>query len=161
MKAQFVEFDSSLYEDALRVRVEAFFEGMPNALELIQDKFENTNSYFLVIVNNNKVVATGRLHLSEFVGVVSQMAISKNYQKQGYGSAVLKELIVKAKSLNCASVNLSARETAVLFYKKHGFVTVGKKYPSLKTGIRHIEMSRDLVWISFYVCCVYFLSIEL
>ena len=40
------------------------------------------------------------------------------------------------------TIKLSARETAIPFYARYGFKSVGEQYPSKKTGIIHQQMVR-------------------
>jgi len=56
------------------------------------------------------------------------------------GSEILDELLVKCQHIGLEIIELSARETAINFYKKKGFKVTGEKYPSHKTGIIHQKM---------------------
>jgi len=68
------------------------------------------------------------------------MAIEKSFQTHGIGTKIIKELIRYSKTKNVSKIELSARETAIAFYKKFNFLTLGNKYPSKKTGIIHQQM---------------------
>ena len=143
MKYRFINQNNSLYQQAVDLRISAFFKGMINAKELINDTFEN-RSLQLVCVVNDKVIGTGRLTIENEDLIVSQMAIDIKFQGQGVGKEILNILIDKSKEFNASKIILSARETAIEFYEKYGFVPNGKLFPSVKTGVIHQKMNRVL-----------------
>ncbi|MEP1490322.1 MAG: GNAT family N-acetyltransferase [Algibacter sp.] len=112
---------------------------MKNSRDLIQDDFESKGIH-LVCLNDDEVVGTGRLNIENEVGVISQMAIKESHQKRGIGATILKALIKKSKENKIIDIELSARETALTFYEKFGFVAFGNKYPSQKTQVIHQKM---------------------
>ena len=136
---KYVDIKDSFYKEAVVIRKELFFKNMKNSSDLIQDNFEE-NGIHLVCLKENEVVGTGRLNIESKTSVISQMAIISAYQNQGVGSELVKELIKYSKGKELFKIKLSARETALAFYKKFGFVAVGDKYPSQKTGIIHQQM---------------------
>jgi len=113
---------------------------MKNSPDLINDNFESSGIH-LVCLNKNEVIGTGRLNIENEVSIISQMAIKVNYQKQGVGAKILNELVRHSKEKGISKIRLSARETALAFYKKFGFTAIGDKYPSKKTEIIHQQMA--------------------
>ena len=144
MKFEFVPYNGKLYQKALAIRMQQFFEGMPNASSLLEDKLEKESTH-LVCSINNEIVGTGRVSFVNGVGVISQMAIADTYQYKGIGTQIVDHLLQKCNDNKVQTVRLSARETAIDFYKKFGFTTIGEKYPSQKTGIIHQEMEYKLL----------------
>lgn len=138
-KLKYITIEDPLYQKAVTIRKEQFFQDMENSSELINDDFE-LNGIHLVCLKDNKVVGTGRLNIENAKSIISQMAIDANFQKRGIGAKILKELIKYGEDKGLSKMVLSARETAIGFYKKFNFEPVGKKYPSLKTGIIHQKM---------------------
>ena len=136
---RYIDTENELYAQAKKIRIDCFFENSNNAENLIQDEFEKNGTH-LVFLRDNKVIGTGRIHTIDTVGIISQMAVKKEHQKTGIGTKLLIELITKCKSLGFKKIELSARETALEFYKKNGFETLGNQYPSVKTGIIHQKM---------------------
>ncbi|WP_136481639.1 GNAT family N-acetyltransferase [Cognatitamlana onchidii] len=132
--------ESPFYKEAVAVREELFFKEMKNSRDLINDEFE-LNGIHLVCLDQGKVIGTGRLNIVEDEAIISQMAIKENYQRQGVGAEILKELIRYCKREGVFYLKLSARETAIAFYKKFNFRILGDKYPSLKTGVVHQKMT--------------------
>ena len=139
MRLEFITIESPFYKVAVAIRIKLFFDKMTNSLVLIEDAFE-AEGIHVVCIDDNEVVGTGRLHIEKNIGVISQMAIPSHYQNKGIGSRILKALIEKSKVLGATSIKLSARETAITFYKKFDFKAIGEKYPSKKTGIIHRQM---------------------
>ena len=137
---KYVDTKSTFYKEAVTIRKELFFKNMKNNSDLINDSFEK-NSIHLVCLNEDEVIGTGRLNIENKTSVISQMAIKSAYQKQGVGTEIVKELIKYSKEKELFKIQLSARETALAFYKKFGFVVFGDKYPSQKTGIIHQQMA--------------------
>ena len=68
------------------------------------------------------------------------MTVLPNFQKQQIGKQLLLLLLEKAKENDCINIELSARVTALEFYKKYNFMPVGEVYMSKKTGILHQYM---------------------
>jgi len=136
---KFIDIKNDLYKEAVLLRIRAFFDGMPNASDLINDRFE-VNGIHLICLHNNKVIGTGRLNFEENECVISQMAIDENFQYNGIGGKLLTQLIEYSKERTNSKITLNARETAISFYEKFNFVIIGDKYPSKKTTIIHQKM---------------------
>ncbi|MBD0401766.1 GNAT family N-acetyltransferase [Flammeovirga sp. EKP202] len=130
----------TFYNEAKKIRVKCFFEGLENADYFINDPFEQDGFHLVCLNDQEKVIGTGRLNIVDKMGVISQMAIAPENQNQGIGKIILNELIEKGKLLDVDQIKLSARLTAQSFYVKKGFEPLGHVYPSQKTGIMHIDM---------------------
>ena len=68
------------------------------------------------------------------------MTVLPYFQKQQVGKQIVRYLLDKAISLNITTVELSARITALDFYKKYHFISVAEVYASNKTGVLHQKM---------------------
>jgi len=143
MEFIFIDQHSEYYKEAIDLRVSLFFSGMNNAKDLINDTHENQGQH-LVCLEGEEIVGTGRLNIEKNQGIISQMAIKKEFQKKGIGSGILSKLLDKCSSLELEKIKLSARETAINFYKKYGFECYGDYYESEKTGIVHRNMSKKV-----------------
>jgi len=144
MKLLYITPEHDLYAEAVDLRVSLFFQGIDNASDLINDQDE-TNSLHLVYLQNKKVIGTGRLTLKNDTAIISQMAISQHYQNRGIGRCILLSLIEKSIEFNAKKIELSARKTAVNFYRKFDFIPLGEFYPSKKTGVIHQNMQRSML----------------
>lgn len=139
MKTKYINTESPLYKEAVKIRTELFFKDMKNSSELIQDSFEDSGIH-LVCIKDDEVIGTGRLNIENETSIMSQMAIKLAYQKQGVGAKILNELVSYSKEQGVSKIKLSARETSLRFYRRFNFIPVGEKYPSKKTRIIHQEM---------------------
>lgn len=117
---------------------------MPNAFQLINDDFEADGLHLVCLNDEGELLGSGRLNINGKTAIISQMAIKKERRKQGMGRKILTEFIQKCKEQNLQEIQLSARKTAIEFYKKFGFQTVGNEYPSTKTGVLHQKMHLHL-----------------
>ena len=144
MEFNFVEINSDYYQQGLKIREQLFFANFVNAQELLNDEYEQ-ESIHLVAKHKERVLGTGRLTIIKNKAIISQMTVLLKFQKQNVGKQLLSCLLEKAISLNSTTVELSARLTALDFYKKSGFLPVGEVYASVKTGISHQNMIMNLV----------------
>jgi len=69
-----------------------------------------------------------------------QMAVATSFQGKGVGKRLVLDFEVFLKALGVSEIELSARATAILFYKKLGYEVVGDPY--LEQGIEHIKMQK-------------------
>jgi len=136
---EYIAINTPFYKAAVTIREKLFFKDMTNSLDLINDEFETTAKH-VVCLNGNEVIGTGRLHTEGKKNIISQMAVKAVYQKKGVGSKILNELIGYSRKNGISNIALSARATAIHFYKQHDFIAFGAEYPSQKTGIMHQQM---------------------
>jgi len=101
-------------------------------------------SIHVMVSEDSKVMGIGRVHLnSPEEGQIRYMAIEDGFQGKGVGTIVLKELETKIKERGAKLITLNARETAVNFYKKHGYRVV-KKSHTLFGSIPHYKMEKEI-----------------
>lgn len=141
MKFIFINQNSQYYKQAIDLRISLFLSGMDNTEELINDSYENKSQH-LVCINDKEVVGTGRLSIEKNQGIIFQMAIKREFQERGIGSEILSKLVDECSRLELSKIKLSARKTAISFYKNFGFQHYGDYYKSEKTGIIHRKMSK-------------------
>ena len=102
-------------------------------------------SFHIAAYNNQKIIGVGRLHAEPDNTVrIRYMAVRDNYQNQGIGSRILKELEQYARTNNQRVCWLYAREEAINFYSKNGYVIKGE-YNSKLLNLRHKRMEKILV----------------
>ena len=138
-----VEINSNKYKERLLIRELLFFKDFSNAEELLIDLFEK-DSIHVVSIINNKVIGTGRLTVVKGKAIISQMTVLPDYQNKGIGKAILHFLIKKSTDFEISNIELSARITALEFYKKYNFREVDVIYPSKKTGVLHQKMILEI-----------------
>jgi predicted GNAT family N-acyltransferase len=65
-------------------------------------------------------------------------------RRRGVGTALLLAGLDRCRAAGAALVWARARDTALPFYERHGFNTVGPGYTDLTTGLPHHDMLRSL-----------------
>jgi predicted GNAT family N-acyltransferase len=63
---------------------------------------------------------------------------------EGFGERLLDAGIERCRRDGAALVWARARDTALAFYVRHGFLTVGLGYVDLATGLPHHDVIRNL-----------------
>ncbi len=108
--------------------------GNENGLKISFDNFidyleKNENHKVYVLYDNeiNKVIGMGTLLLEKkiihnfgTVGHIEDIVIHKDYQNQGHGKRILRNIIYEAKKEKCYKVILNCKEELEEFYKKSG-----------------------------------------
>lgn len=112
--------------------------GVPEELE-----FDGKDSEFLhfTLWEEDEVVASLRANENGNLLHMGRFAVKKELRKNGYGKILMEKLCEYAKGNGYVGVELSAVETAVGFYEKQGFMTIGDYY--LETGVPHIYMKKE------------------
>ena len=112
-------------------------------IDSLKDEYEN-NSFHLIGVINNKIVACGRLHfINDSKAQIRYMAVDEKYQGKGIGSKILSALEDYAIEKNAKKIILNARDHAIKFYKGSKYKILEKYYGS-DTGIPHTTMCKNI-----------------
>ena len=108
-----------------------------------KDELENEAIHRIAILDNI-IVACGRLHfIDETTAQIRYMAVSKNFEKKGFGTKILTSLEDTARIKNHETIILNARDNVVYFYEKHGYQVI-KKSHLLFNDIQHYEMKKNI-----------------
>ena len=112
-------------------------------IESLKDEYED-NSFHLIGVIDNQIVACGRLHfIDNSKAQIRYMAVDEKYQRKGLGSSILSLLESHAKKNNADKVILNARDHAIKFYATAKYKIL-KRYYGSDTGIPHTTMFKDI-----------------
>lgn len=115
--------------------------GMPPGSE--QDKNEADAFHCMAVYPDQTIIGVGRINReSSSIMRIRYMAIDKNVQGMGVGSAILNRLLEYAKSQNAQLCWLNARQEACEFYQKHGFEVTEEADTDLQ--IPHFRMEKFL-----------------
>ena len=71
-----------------------------------------------------------------------QMAVTQSFQGKGAGKRLLLDFEIFLKEAGVKEIELSARDTAILFYEKLGYEIVGSPY--MQQDIKHIKMQKSI-----------------
>lgn len=110
----------------------------------VRDEWEDQSLHVLMIDDAGKAIATGRLQYnSDIEGQIRSMAVAETFRGFGLGTQILKFLEQKAKEKNFSKIVLDARDNAVKFYGKNGYVIDGSSY-TLFGVIPHFRMVKNI-----------------
>lgn len=104
-----------------------------------KDEKENFSEHAAYFVNN-KIVAVGRIQMNtETQAQIRYMAVDPLYQGRKYGREIVDYLESKAVQNKAMEIVLEARENAVGFYVKCGYILQNKSY-LMFDSIQHYTM---------------------
>lgn len=121
------------------IRLPVFVEEQSVSRHLELDPQDETFLHVVIFNGNNTAIATARLAPN---GKFGRMAVLKKYRRQGLGAELLRQITKLANSLELEQLVCHAQQSAVDFYKKNGFQSIGK--PFQEAGITHIKMLKNL-----------------
>jgi len=109
-----------------------------------QDEHERHAIHRMIIDENDKVLAVGRLEkLTAQQGQIRYMAVGEQRQGQGLGRQIISELESHASKLGITEICLNAREQAIGFYQKLGYENQGYAH-TLFDDVKHYRMIKKL-----------------
>lgn len=115
--------------------------GLPRGSE--KDSLEDT-AFHIVAYDGLSIIGVGRLHIeADGTARVRYMAVQDDWRHQGVGRSILGRLEQFAHDHQVRICWLLARETAVGFYKKNGYVARGACKSEL-SSVRHERMEKML-----------------
>ncbi len=127
-------------DEIKRLRYNTFVveRNVPEELE-----FDGKDNEFLhfTLWDGEKIIACLRVNENGDLLHMGRFAVEKELRKNGYGKILMEKLTEYAKEKGYKGIELSAVETAVGFYEKQGFITIGDYY--LETGVPHIYMKKE------------------
>ena len=118
-------------------------EPWTQARESGKDEHED-NAIHLTAWAGERLVGVGRVHMiSPDQAQIRYMAVETGDARRGVGSLILAGLEERAARLGARAIVLNARDTAVGFYRKHGYRLVDQS-GTLFNSIVHWLMQKDL-----------------
>jgi predicted GNAT family N-acyltransferase len=126
--------------EALRgIRVEVFVreQQVPESMEW--DEFDTLSTHLLARDAAGEPIGCARLTPQ---GKIGRVAVRQPWRGLGIGAALLRELVLRARSQGLAEIVLYAQHKAVSFYEREGFVAFGDLFE--EAGILHQAMRLDL-----------------
>ncbi|MEZ5004430.1 MAG: GNAT family N-acetyltransferase [Chitinophagales bacterium] len=137
-----VEFGSKLYKESIDLRDKVLRQ--PLGLQFSKEELAQENdSYHLVYIEEGQVIGVIVLRpLSDVIFKMRQVAIAMDWQRKGIGQSLVRFSETFAGSKGIQMITLHARDTAVPFYLKLGYHTVGE--PFTEVGIKHFKMEKNI-----------------
>lgn len=123
--------------DPYFIREEVFIKEQNVSEEAEKDDIDKIANH-IVIYNDNKPIATGRIFEDNGTYYIGRVAVLKEYRGKGFGTLVVNNLIKWAFNNNINEIHLHAQTHALNFYKSLGFISYGNIFS--EEGIEHISM---------------------
>lgn len=130
-------------EDALKIREEVFVKEQGVAAEDEYDQYDETSTHFVAYDEQGKPCGTARWRQTDSGIKLERFAVLPSYRSTGIGALLLKNILYDIEedmNVTEQKIYMHAQTTAIGFYKKLGFETVGEEF--LECGIKHYEMVR-------------------
>jgi predicted GNAT family N-acyltransferase len=109
-----------------------------------RDALDDSSTHLMLVGPGGRLHGVGRLHFNSIrEAQIRYMAIDIPDQRKGLGSRLLEALEHRARALGAATIVLDARESALGFYRKHGYIASGTGHV-LFNRIAHLHMSKPL-----------------
>ena len=141
---QIADFESLHITDILEVEKMSFSH--PWTEKMFEEEISGKFSVYRVVVEDGKAIAYMGMWVLADEGHITNIAVSKNYRRQGVASLLLKDFINLAKEKNLAFMTLEVRESneaARALYSSFGFCEVGRRK-------KYYENTEDAILMTKY-----------
>ena len=131
--------DQSDKTKAFEIRNLVFCEEQKVSKEIEFDGLDQFCNHYLAIINELPIGTARVRELKKGTFKIERMAVLMRYRKKGVGKAIIKKILKHYLNLN--NINkliLNSQIEAKDFYKKFGFVEVGKEF--VEANIKHKKM---------------------
>lgn len=136
---KYIDYTNEKFKEVIELRFNILFKPYGKINKYDYDELDN-NSFHLVALYKNKVIAYSRMTYIDGEGKITNVAVNPEYIKRGIGIEMLKLQIKKAQNNKIKYLYLNARLDTVDFYKKVGFQCKGDTFSSEKSGLMLQEM---------------------
>jgi ribosomal protein S18 acetylase RimI-like enzyme len=108
-----------------------------------KDELESESTHVMAVEEGSVIgVARGHFNCPD-EAQIRYMAVEEGWQNRGVGSKIILELERILADKGAKSIVLNARESAVEFYKKHGYRVIGESH-TLFGAIPHKKMAKSI-----------------
>jgi GNAT superfamily N-acetyltransferase len=108
------------------------------------DPLDSDSTHLMAVDSGHRAVGVGRLHFNTIGEArIRYMGVATEYRRRGIGTQILQGLEERALRLGAVRIVLDAREVALGFYRKHGYVATGPG-PMLFNRIAHVSMEKQV-----------------
>ena len=125
MSFEIIRYSSDYQEDVIDLWEKCdLIVPQNDPIEDIQKKLDFQPELFFIALLDGKLVGSVMVGYEGHRGWLNYLAVSLDYQKQGYGNKLVNKAIYELKKIGCLKVNVQVRKSntsAVEFYKHLGF----------------------------------------
>ena len=144
MMLQEIKFGSAEFRRECELRNKVL--RIPLGLSLFDEDLSHENQqlhFGLFDPEGNLVACVIAAACSPTEAQIRQMAVCDEHRGKGYGRNIISAIENKLAQQGFTYLFMHARMTAVGFYEKLGYVTVGQEF--LEIGIPHVKMEKSLL----------------
>jgi predicted GNAT family N-acyltransferase len=140
---QLVEYNSEAYEQCVALRYEVLRK--PLGLTFTQDQLQAEHAYFHIAYFKARTIVAYLMLVPENAGKMKmkQVVVDHTLQGKGIGARLVTAAEEFSKAKHFTLMYCHARDTAVPFYKKLGYLVIGEMF--LEVTIPHYQMHKALV----------------
>ncbi|SIO38291.1 GNAT family N-acetyltransferase [Halodesulfovibrio marinisediminis] len=120
-----IDKEHDLYEATVAMRCVDLYPVGRVTRSYIQDELED-RCILLVALKNRKVLGCGRLSLQSEIAEISHIVVGEEYRFTGVGTSLMHKFLQRSKEMGAKKIHLESTPEAVPFFKRFGFVIVGK-----------------------------------
>lgn len=136
-----IEYSTSLYKRALELRNEILRKPLGRSLDLVDLEGESGQQHFGIVSYKNTLIAcVSAKEISSKHRKLRQMAVTEEFQGKGIGAELVSRVERELIAQGVQEISLHARESAIKFYEKLGYVCAGELFDEV--GISHIKMHK-------------------
>ncbi|MDE2397513.1 MAG: YbgC/FadM family acyl-CoA thioesterase [Burkholderiales bacterium] len=129
--------------EARRIRRQVFIDEQKIPAPLDEDPADARAVHAVAFNRLGLAVATGRwVEVADGSARIGRLAVAAALRGSGHGVALLEALLASARERGMSEAMLHARQSAVRFYERAGFVVRG--LPFEEAGLVHLELARTL-----------------
>lgn len=136
------DLDSTIYEDALKIRHDVFVVEQKVSIDLEIDDLEDQTEHVVLYQEKEPIAVARILKLENKTYKIQRVATQKEFRGQGYGAELMKQIELRIKELAATKITLGAQNTALDFYKKLGYTVEGEEF--MDAGIPHHTMTKNI-----------------
>lgn len=129
--------------DTFPLRIKILRNGVAKDYHFVGD--DAVDTFHIGAIENEKCIGIASCMKKENLLIDSKnpyqlrgMAVEPNLQHTGVGTQIVQKTIEELTHKNCDTVWCNAREGAVGFYEKLGFVIIGEKFNIPKVGLHYL-----------------------
>ncbi len=141
LSIELVPHDSARYHEAVTLRRAVLRR--PLGLDFTDDELAAESRHLhLVAIYCTKVVGCLMIVIEPTAGRIRQMAVDENCRGMSIGRLLMIRAEHEIAAMGLSHIVLHARETAMGFYEKLGFVREGARF--IEVGIGHYKMTKKI-----------------
>lgn len=141
MKIERIEYDTEAYRKVCRFRDQYLRQPLGLRLTEADTKGEAAQFHYVAAQEGEIVGCIVVVPLGEGTFQFRQMAVESRFRKRGIGRRLLQHVEREVREMGGHLFVLDARESAVPFYQKQGYVVISD--PFEQVGIVHLRMQKD------------------